>query len=125
MTHKRILAATLAAALLATSLPAMADRHGRGHGHHRGYYPAPRVEHHHHHDRHRHGGALALGIAGLALGSIIYSTVTPSPPPVVVAPVVAPPPPRPQRLWYYCDSYRAYYPTVNYCPEGWVTVPGY
>lgn len=128
MTHKRIFAVTLAAAMMATSLPALADRdgygrgHGHGHGHHRGYYPAPRVEHHHH-----RGGnnALALGIAGLALGSIIYSTVTPSPPPVVVAPVVAPPPPRPQRLWYYCESYRAYYPTVNYCPEGWVTVPGY
>lgn len=122
MTNKRILTATLAAALLATSLPALADRNG--HGHHRGYYPAPRAEHHHH-DRHRHGNALALGIAGLALGSVIYSTMTPSPPPVVVAPVVAPPPPRPQRMWYYCESYRAYYPTVNYCPEGWVTVPGY
>ena len=26
--------------------------------------------------------------------------------------------------WYYCPSYRAYYPIVTTRPEGWVTVPG-
>ena len=25
--------------------------------------------------------------------------------------------------WYYCPSYRAYYPSVTTCPEAWVPVP--
>ena len=25
--------------------------------------------------------------------------------------------------WYYCQSYGAYYPSVTYCPEGWLPVP--
>jgi hypothetical protein len=25
--------------------------------------------------------------------------------------------------WYYCPSYRAYYPNVTTCPEPWVSVP--
>lgn len=116
---KRTVSGLLAAALLVTSLPALAGPHGHRHGS-RGYYPPPPPAHRHHH----HPG-LAIGLAGLALGTIIYSTMTPPPPPVVVAPVVAPPPPPPQRIWYYCESYRAYHPTVNYCPEGWRTVPGY
>lgn len=116
---KKTVARLLVATLLATSLPALADPYGHRHGPHRGYYPPPPPAAHH---RHHHSG-LALGIAGLALGTIIYSTMTPPAPPVIVAPVVAPPPP--QRIWYYCESYRAYYPTVNYCPEGWRTVPGY
>jgi hypothetical protein len=115
---KRPIASLLAGILLATSLPALADRPHHRHGWHKPHH-APAVRHHHHRD------GLALGLAGLALGGIILSTM---PPPVVVTPpvVVAPPPPRPpERYWYYCESYRAYYPTVGYCPEGWRAIPGY
>lgn len=29
----------------------------------------------------------------------------------------------PQAYWYYCQSARAYYPTVPGCPEPWIKVP--
>lgn len=113
---KNAVAVSLAALLLAGALPAHADPYG----HRRHFRPPPPVVHHHYrHDRHGH--PLAWGIAGLALGGILYSTIS-APPPVVVAP---PPVRPPERLWYYCDSYRAYYPNVPYCPEGWRAVPGY
>jgi len=35
------------------------------------------------------------------------------------APAVAPP----QTYWYYCASAKAYYPTVQKCPEAWIKVP--
>lgn len=112
---KRILAGLLASVLLAGSLPALAGPHGRG-GH---YYGPPPPRHHHHH---RGPGPLAWGLAGLALGTVLY-TVTP---PVVAAPVVVtPPPPPPGRMAYFCESYQAYYPNVQYCPEGWRTIPAY
>lgn len=117
---KKLVTGFLTAALLLGALPAAADPHR----HPRHFRPPPPVVHHHHHHRHdRHGHPLAWGIAGLALGGILYSTIAPPPPPAVV---VAPPPARPPgRHWYYCESYRAYYPQVQYCPEGWRMVPGY
>jgi hypothetical protein len=40
--------------------------------------------------------------------------------------IYAPPPPpayiAPPASWYYCQSAGAYYPDVQTCPEGWVTV---
>lgn len=117
---KRTIASLLAGILLATSLPALADRDG-----HRGWHrpPPPSVHRHHRHHNH-HSSGIGWGLAGLALGGVILSTL---PPPVVVAPpvVMAPPPPPTQRYWYYCESYRAYYPTVGYCPEGWRALPAY
>jgi len=50
-----------------------------------------------------------------------------SPPPVVIqepSVYVQPPPPAPpETYWYYCSSARAYYPTVQACPEAWIRVP--
>lgn len=117
---KKLITGLLASALLANSLPALA---GGPHGQ-RGYYYGPPAPRHHHH--HRGGpGPFVWGIAGLALGSAIYAMTAP-PPPVVVAPVVMPPPPRPPvRMAYFCESYQAYYPNVQYCPEGWRGVPTY
>lgn len=112
---KKLAAGIAASLLLATSLPAFADRFGPGP--HDG--PPPPVRHHHR----GHGGygsPLVWGVAGLALGSVLYSIS--APPPVVVAPPAMRPP---ERLWYYCESYRAYYPNVQYCPEGWRTIPAY
>jgi hypothetical protein len=34
-----------------------------------------------------------------------------------------PPPPPTEGYWYYCTSSRAYYPSVQTCPEAWVKVP--
>ncbi len=28
-----------------------------------------------------------------------------------------------QAYWYYCPSFKAYYPTVPTCPEVWIKVP--
>lgn len=113
---KKPVAAFLACLTLTAALPAQADPY---YGHRRHYRPPPPVVQHHHH--HRHGHPLAWGLAGLALGGALYATIS-APPPVVVAP---PPVRPPERLWYYCESYRAYYPQVQYCPEGWRAVPGY
>jgi hypothetical protein len=120
---KKLVTGLLASLLLANSLPALAgphghDRHFRPHH----YGPPPVVRHHHH----RHGGygaPLAWGVAGLALGTVLYSIATP---PVVAAPAVVMPPPRPPgNMAYFCESYQAYYPNVQYCPEGWRAVPAY
>jgi hypothetical protein len=105
----------IAGLLLAGSLPAIAGPYG----HERHYRPPPPVIHHHRHGSHGH--PLAWGIAGLALGGILYSTISASPPVVVAPPPVRPP----EHVWYYCEGYRAYYPQVQYCPEGWRAVPAY
>ena len=47
-------------------------------------------------------------------------------PPVYIqqpaAPPAAPPVSSAEQFWYYCQSARAYYPTVPNCPESWVRV---
>jgi len=51
------------------------------------------------------------------------------PPPVIVTepPVYiqrpAAPEPAAAGYWYYCESAKAYYPTVPECPEPWIRVP--
>jgi len=113
---KKLISAVLAGILLAGSLPALAGPHG-----HRGHYYGPPAPRHHHH--HRGPGPLVLGIAGLAIGSALYAITAP---PVVAAPAVVVPAPRPPGgMAYFCESYQAYYPNVQYCPEGWRTVPTY
>ena len=117
---KKILAGLLAATLLAGSLPAFAGPHGRDRHFRPHHYGPPVVRHHH---RHGGPGPLAWGVAGLALGTVLYSIATP---PVVAAPaVVVPAPQPPGRMAYFCESYQAYYPNVQYCPEGWRTIPTY
>jgi hypothetical protein len=54
--------------------------------------------------------------------------VYPPPPVVVQEPQVyiqrEPAPPVPEGpYWYYCESARAYYPSVATCPEPWIRVP--
>ena len=51
------------------------------------------------------------------------------PPPVVQGQSVyiqqqpVPPGAQPQGFWYYCESAKGYYPTVQTCPEAWIKVP--
>jgi hypothetical protein len=60
----------------------------------------------------------------------VVITPAPAPGPVVVtpapviesAPAYAEPEPS-QGYWYFCPSSRAYYPSVQTCPEVWVKVP--
>ncbi len=115
---KKLITGLLASVLLVNSLPALADRNGP-----RGHYYGPPPPRHQHYDRYRGPGPLAWGLAGLAVGTVLYSIATP---PVVAAPVVVVPAPRPPgRMAYFCESYQAYYPNVQYCPEGWRAVPSY
>lgn len=126
--NNKIASGILAGLMLAASLPALAEppgmpRHYRPHHDERPVYGRPG---HYHHNHRPSSSAPFWGVvgAGLALGAIALAVDTPRPPPVVVAPAVAvPPPPPPVRMWYFCESARAYYPYVAYCPEGWRAVP--
>ncbi len=40
-----------------------------------------------------------------------------SPPPQALPPAPA------ESYWYYCQSAKAYYPSVPQCPEAWIKVP--
>lgn len=116
---KKVAAGLLASLLCVHSLSALAGPHGHDR-YWRGDRHGPKVKVIHHH--HRHGSPVAWGLAGLALGGVLYAAAQP----VIAAPVVVVPPPRPPgQMWYYCDSYRAYYPNVPYCPEGWRAIPAY
>ncbi|MCX7898144.1 MAG: hypothetical protein N2441_09755 [Rhodocyclaceae bacterium] len=127
MTMRRFVSFALMAALLTASSVSFAHD-----WRHRDTYrpPSPmfseRPPHHLHHPP-GHWQRWAWGTAaGLALGSVVISLSTPKPPPVVISPLVAsPPPPPPTRYWYYCEPYRAYYPTVATCPTPWIAVPAY
>jgi len=48
-----------------------------------------------------------------------------APPPVIgqEPPVYVEPPAPPQSYWYYCQSTKAYYPSVQTCAEAWIKVP--
>ena len=112
---KKLITGLIASILLANSLPALAERHGRHFDRHF------RADHHARHDhRHRHHGA-TLGIlgAGLVLGALALSAEARQPPP---APVIIAPTRHAEGYWYYCGSVGAYYPYTQHCPEGWRAV---
>jgi len=105
--------------LLFTPLPSQAERHGfhgddghqfhGGHGHFRGGGPR-----------------FFVGVGPVWPAPWWYypaSAYVYTPPPVVV---VQPPPAYvapPQRYWYFCQSFNAYYPEVPSCAEPWMMVP--
>lgn len=93
-----------------------------------------------HHHRVFHGGARVFIGVGPAFwwGPYPYGYYPPPyyayyPPPTVVVQEQPPvyiqrqpgplPVPAPPADWYYCASARAYYPTVQACPEAWIRVP--
>jgi hypothetical protein len=49
----------------------------------------------------------------------VYVEKTPE---VVAAPVQSAPAPQAAGYWYYCQNPQGYYPYVNQCPGGWMTV---
>ncbi len=126
------LIAIVASVLLIAAGPA--DARGRGgsggigsHGHH-GFHG-----HHRHHGFHpgfRTRVFIGSGVwIGPGWGPYWYPPYYYPPyyPPVYTIPVVAEPTtyiqqsPAPS-YWYYCESARAYYPYVQQCPGGWLTV---
>ncbi len=143
---KRAIVVLLSVALLAATVPGMAQAH-EGHG---GYYG------HERHERHYGGFDLGLGVVAalIAIPLIAASSISAphyAPPPASsydygpsnVEPVYSQPayaspayaqqyqaPVQQQaNFWYYCRSADGYYPYVRQCPEGWQPVsprpPGY
>jgi hypothetical protein len=119
--------------LLAAAAPGDA-RGGGGHGHGSpGGRRGGHFEGHHHRGGH---GRVFIGV-GPALYAWPYwdpfwyyppGYVYPPPPVVVEEPPVyiqqeSPAPSEPQSYWYYCASAKAYYPSVQQCPEAWIPVP--
>jgi len=52
-----------------------------------------------------------------------YAVYAPAPV-IVEQPVYTQKPPdRPEGYWYYCESAKAYYPSVPMCAEAWIKVP--
>lgn len=121
---KKFVTLCIATLIIAVSAPANAGgwddrgRHGWENRHRHGHHAR-----HERHEHHRHHGyrsnAWAWGAAGLALGGAIVSIQANRPAPVVMAQPVQP------RFWYFCESFQAYYPQVQHCPEPWQTVPAW
>ena len=95
--------------LMASSVPAQADRGRHGHGHGRvgiGVFVGP--------------GFWWPGWWGP------YPYYPYYPPPVIVERptdlYVQPPQAEETRYWYYCKEAQGYYPTVKKCPGGWMKV---
>lgn len=45
-----------------------------------------------------------------------------APPAQAAPPSAAPTQPPPSQYWYYCEDARGYYPYIQQCPRGWMTV---
>jgi hypothetical protein len=129
------------------SLPAAAQHHGSGGGHSGGggHVGGGHVGGGGHGGvgwQGGHGGGYGWWGLGLGLGlgweaAFIgnpYLDYPYTPPTVIFEPpsqplapqgtmVVAPPNSPPTSIWYYCDSFKSYYPYVTQCPEQWRMVP--
>lgn len=81
--------------------------------------PAPRYYRQHHHD-----WWTPLAIGGAILGTGIYLDRHRTPEVIVVPQQPAAPPAPSSYTWYWCESERGYYPTVQTCPLGWVPIQG-
>jgi hypothetical protein len=100
---------------IALGVAPAAPSEARGHfGRHPGF------EHHEFRGR----GAIVIG-PSFWWGPPFYPLPYYPPPPVVVQepPVyIQQQPAPPSSYWYYCPSAQAYYPSVQACPEPWITV---
>jgi len=141
---KRHILSILAVAVLATSLPVLADPPPQRHrgDHSWGKHRDIRHFHTRHHDtwrrgnwhHTRHDGRLGWWWVAGGMWYFYPKPVYPYPdpyvPPVVVvqpAPEAATqpvaPPAQPVQNWYYCEASKSYYPYVSSCPDGWKAVP--
>ncbi len=140
MNARRMVSLGLAAALFATSIPAMADHDGGregGRGAFRGGWHGEigRFERGDIHTwragrwRHEmHDGRLGWW---WIVGGMWYFYPQPVypypdayiPPAVIVQTPAAPAPQAVAQLWYYCEASKGYYPYVSSCPGNWQVVP--
>jgi hypothetical protein len=99
-------------------------RHGGG-GFHggQGFRGGGRFHGHEFHEFHHHGffGGPVIGF-GLWADPFWYPPYTYTPPMVIQSEPQVYAQPQPQTYWYYCPDARAYYPYVQQCPSGWLTV---
>lgn len=139
---KRIVALVVAGLFLIAAVPADA-RGGRGGGHSGGGHSVRHGGHSvrhggfhgnrfhgHGHRFHHHGfrGGFVVG-TGLYLGPYWYPSYYPYYPYYPYEPVSVVTEPQTyieqtpaQSYWYYCEEAKAYYPYVQQCPGGWLTV---
>ncbi len=140
--RKLILKGILATALIASAIPALADRDegrhegGRGEWHDGEWHGERGMRHYDEHEwrggrwvHDWHNGRLGwwwfAGGAWYFYAQPIYPYPDPYTPPMVVQQQPAPMTVAPQttaQVWYYCEASRGYYPYVTSCPSGWKTV---
>ena len=114
--------------LIAAAAPAYARGHGGGgRGGHGGQGVRGGRIHGHHFHGHGFRGGVVIG-TGVWLGPYWYPPYYPYYPydPYEPVPVVAEPQSYIERpgpsYWYYCEAAKAYYPYVQECSGGWLTV---
>ena len=135
---KRTIAGIITVTLLAASLPVCAEHEVRRHLDRRETHQFADHDpdvwrggrwHHGRHEGHL-GWWWIVGGMWYFYPSPVYPYPDPYLPPVVVTsptvvvePQTSAPSQPPAQFWYYCDSAKGYYPTVQNCPEGWKSVP--
>ena len=128
---KRMIAVVVAGLFL-LGVAASADARGRGGGGggHGGHGSGSHGGRFHGHHFHGHGfrGSVVIGTGvwlGPYWGAYGYPPYYPyypyEPVPVVAEPQTYIQQPAPS-YWYYCEEAKAYYPYVQQCPGGWLTV---
>jgi hypothetical protein len=127
---KKVIGVTLATIVLLLSSPLRADAVGGSHGRSGSRGHSEGREHHEfreHPGFRRHFGTGVFIGSGFWWGPDWWGPAYPyyAEPPVIVPqepPAYIQPEPQPQYYWYYCQNPPAYYPYVQQCPGGWMTV---
>jgi hypothetical protein len=110
---KRLAIIAFAVLLVVLLMPPQAAAWGIRGGDARHFHHGPHFHHFHRHPFHHR--VVFIGVGAFVAAPLWYPAAVP----VAAPPVIVEPPPV---YWYYCQDSRGYYPYVQQCPGGWLTV---